>query len=129
MRCTHWLLRRLYHRRNRQLWAHPHGRHDARPRQMQHAGKGNSLDLWPWCSTSSFFEKSRAVLWNFGAFSFFLVMFLFFLRYAWGGETHHSVGKIIDIESDGLLTIDIPNWATPWQADPSDMENIENSNV
>ncbi|AQK40566.1 hypothetical protein ZEAMMB73_Zm00001d024035 [Zea mays] len=50
-------------------------------------------------------------------------------RYAWGGETHHSVGKIIDIESDGLLTIDIPNWATPWQADPSDMEKIENSNV
>ncbi|KAL5655226.1 hypothetical protein ACJX0J_034545, partial [Zea mays] len=47
-------------------------------------------------------------------------------RYAWGGETHHSVGKIIDIESDGLLIIDIPNRAAPWQADPSDMEKIEN---
>jgi E3 ubiquitin-protein ligase KEG len=50
-------------------------------------------------------------------------------RYAWGGETHHSVGKIIDIESDGLLIIDIPNRAAPWQADPSDMEKIENFKV
>ncbi|KAH7677059.1 Non-specific serine/threonine protein kinase protein [Dioscorea alata] len=46
-------------------------------------------------------------------------------RYAWGGETHHSVGKIIDIDSDGLLMIDIPNRPTPWQADPSDMEKVE----
>ena len=36
------------------------------------------------------------------------------------------MGKIIDIESDGLLIIDIPNRALPWQADPSDMEKIEN---
>ncbi|OEL12851.1 E3 ubiquitin-protein ligase KEG [Dichanthelium oligosanthes] len=50
-------------------------------------------------------------------------------RYAWGGETHHSVGKIIDIESDGLLIIDIPNRAAQWQADPSDMEKIENFKV
>ncbi|XP_062231301.1 E3 ubiquitin-protein ligase KEG-like [Phragmites australis] len=50
-------------------------------------------------------------------------------RYAWGGETHHSVGKIIDIESDGLLIIDIPNRDAPWQADPSDMEKIENFKV
>lgn len=50
-------------------------------------------------------------------------------RYAWGGETHHSVGKIIDIESDGLLIIDIPNRAQAWQADPSDMEKIENFKV
>lgn len=46
-------------------------------------------------------------------------------RYGWGGETHHSVGKIIDIESDGLLIIDIPNRSTHWQADPSDMEKID----
>jgi E3 ubiquitin-protein ligase KEG len=39
------------------------------------------------------------------------------------------VGKIIDIESDGLLIIDIPNRALPWQADPSDMEKIENFKV
>ncbi|XP_015639441.1 E3 ubiquitin-protein ligase KEG [Oryza sativa Japonica Group] len=50
-------------------------------------------------------------------------------RYAWGGETHHSVGKIIDIESDGLLIIDIPNRAVHWQADPSDMEKIEKFKV
>ncbi|XP_074569052.1 E3 ubiquitin-protein ligase KEG [Curcuma longa] len=47
-------------------------------------------------------------------------------RYAWGGETHHSVGKIIEIESDGLLIIEIPNRSTAWQADPSDMEKVEN---
>ncbi|KAG9151827.1 hypothetical protein Leryth_002101 [Lithospermum erythrorhizon] len=45
-------------------------------------------------------------------------------RYAWGGETHHSVGKISDIETDGLLVIDIPNRPTPWQADPADMEKV-----
>ncbi|THU47380.1 hypothetical protein C4D60_Mb09t14880 [Musa balbisiana] len=50
-------------------------------------------------------------------------------RYAWGGETHHSVGKIIEIETDGLLIIDIPNRSTPWQADPSDMERVENFKV
>nr|KYP61015.1 E3 ubiquitin-protein ligase KEG [Cajanus cajan] len=50
-------------------------------------------------------------------------------RYAWGGETHHSVGKIREIESDGLLIIDIPNRPVPWQADPSDMEKVENFKV
>ncbi|KAF5764665.1 putative non-specific serine/threonine protein kinase [Helianthus annuus] len=46
-------------------------------------------------------------------------------RYAWGGETHHSVGRIIEIESDGLLIIEIPNRPVPWQADPSDIEKVE----
>lgn len=46
-------------------------------------------------------------------------------RYAWGGETHHSVGRISEIESDGLLIIEIPNRPIPWQADPSDMEKVE----
>lgn len=50
-------------------------------------------------------------------------------RYAWGGETHHSVGKISDIESDGLLMIEIPNRPIPWQADPSDMEKVEDFKV
>ena len=50
-------------------------------------------------------------------------------RYGWGGETHHSVGKIVDIESDGLLVIDIPNRSAPWQADPSDMEKIDDFKV
>nr|XP_027079322.1 E3 ubiquitin-protein ligase KEG-like isoform X2 [Coffea arabica] len=50
-------------------------------------------------------------------------------RYAWGGETHHSVGKISDIESDGLLIIEIPNRPIPWQADPSDMEKVEDFKV
>lgn len=46
-------------------------------------------------------------------------------RYAWGGETHHSVGRISEIESDGLLIIEIPSRPIPWQADPSDMERVE----
>lgn len=50
-------------------------------------------------------------------------------RYAWGGETHHSVGRIIDIEADGLLIIEIPNRPIPWQADPSDMEKVEDFKV
>uniref|UniRef100_A0A0R0G512 Mind bomb SH3 repeat domain-containing protein n=1 Tax=Glycine max TaxID=3847 RepID=A0A0R0G512_SOYBN len=50
-------------------------------------------------------------------------------RYAWGGETHHSVGKIREIEGDGLLIIDIPNRVVPWQADPSDMEKVEDFKV
>ncbi|KAK7314153.1 hypothetical protein VNO77_39365 [Canavalia gladiata] len=50
-------------------------------------------------------------------------------RYAWGGETYHSVGKISEIESDGLLIIDIPNRPVPWQADPSDMEKVEDFKV
>lgn len=50
-------------------------------------------------------------------------------RYAWGGETHHSVGKICEIESDGLLIIEIPDRPLPWQADPSDMEKVENFKV
>ncbi|KAK7322624.1 hypothetical protein VNO77_26013 [Canavalia gladiata] len=50
-------------------------------------------------------------------------------RYAWGGETHHSVGRISEIENDGLLIIDIPNRPIPWQADPSDMEKVEDFKV
>jgi E3 ubiquitin-protein ligase KEG len=50
-------------------------------------------------------------------------------RYAWGGETHHSVGKISEIENDGLLIIEIPNRPIPWQADPSDMEKIDDFKV
>ncbi|XP_068661912.1 E3 ubiquitin-protein ligase KEG-like isoform X1 [Aristolochia californica] len=50
-------------------------------------------------------------------------------RYAWGGETHHSVGRISEIESDGLLIIEIPKRPIPWQADPSDMEKVENFKV
>ncbi|KAL9239925.1 hypothetical protein vseg_014196 [Gypsophila vaccaria] len=50
-------------------------------------------------------------------------------RYAWGGETHHSVGKISEIESDGLLIIEIPNRPIPWQADPADMEKVEDFKV
>ncbi|XP_047315688.1 E3 ubiquitin-protein ligase KEG [Impatiens glandulifera] len=50
-------------------------------------------------------------------------------RYAWGGETHHSVGKISEIESDGLLILDIPNRPIPWQADPSDMEKVDDFKV
>lgn len=50
-------------------------------------------------------------------------------RYAWGGETHHSVGKISEIENDGLLMIEISNRPIPWQADPSDMEKIEDFKV
>ncbi|CAI9102796.1 OLC1v1001140C2 [Oldenlandia corymbosa var. corymbosa] len=50
-------------------------------------------------------------------------------RYAWGGETHHSVGRIIDIENDGLLILEIPNRQTVWQADPSDMEKLEDFKV
>ncbi|XP_030966830.1 E3 ubiquitin-protein ligase KEG [Quercus lobata] len=46
-------------------------------------------------------------------------------RYAWGGETHHSVGRISEIENDGLLIIEIPDRPIPWQADPSDMEKVE----
>ncbi|KAL3829814.1 hypothetical protein ACJIZ3_018616 [Penstemon smallii] len=50
-------------------------------------------------------------------------------RYAWGGETHHSVGRISEIENDGLLIIEIPSRPIPWQADPSDMEKVENFKV
>ncbi|KAJ3676288.1 hypothetical protein LUZ60_003700 [Juncus effusus] len=50
-------------------------------------------------------------------------------RYAWGGETHHSVGKIIEIEADGLLVIEIPNRSSLWQADPSDLEKVEKFKV
>ncbi|KAF7824743.1 E3 ubiquitin-protein ligase KEG-like [Senna tora] len=50
-------------------------------------------------------------------------------RYAWGGATHHSVGRISEIENDGLLIIDIPNRPIPWQADPSDMEKLEDFKV
>ncbi|XP_019427356.1 PREDICTED: E3 ubiquitin-protein ligase KEG-like [Lupinus angustifolius] len=50
-------------------------------------------------------------------------------RYAWGGETHHSLGTISEIENDGLLIIDIPNRPIPWQADPSDMEKVEDLKV
>lgn len=77
MGCTCRLLHHLHHQWNHQLWV----THvavtmlDLAKCNMQVSGSG--LDMWPWCSTSSFFEKSRAYLWNFGAFSFFLVMFLF----------------------------------------------------
>lgn len=50
-------------------------------------------------------------------------------RYAWGGETHHSVGRICDIENDGLLMIEIPKRPVLWQADPSDMEKVEDFRV
>ncbi|KAK1318887.1 E3 ubiquitin-protein ligase KEG [Acorus calamus] len=50
-------------------------------------------------------------------------------KFGWGGETHHSVGTINEIESDGLLIIEIPNRPIPWQADPSDMEKVENFKV
>ncbi|KAE8714739.1 E3 ubiquitin-protein ligase KEG [Hibiscus syriacus] len=50
-------------------------------------------------------------------------------RYAWGGETHHSVGRISEIETDGLLMIEIPNRPIQWQADPSDMEKVEDFKV
>lgn len=50
-------------------------------------------------------------------------------RYAWGGETHHSVGRISDIESDGLLIMEIPNRPIPWQADPADMEKVDDFKV
>ncbi|GAB2299458.1 hypothetical protein Dimus_033526 [Dionaea muscipula] len=50
-------------------------------------------------------------------------------RYAWGGETHHSVGRISEIENDGLLMIEIPNRPILWQADPSDMEKMEDFKV
>ncbi|KNA22776.1 hypothetical protein SOVF_031290 [Spinacia oleracea] len=50
-------------------------------------------------------------------------------RYAWGGETHHSVGRISEIESDGLLMIEIPNRPIPWQADAADMEKVEDYKV
>ncbi|KAI4332960.1 hypothetical protein L6164_017825 [Bauhinia variegata] len=50
-------------------------------------------------------------------------------RYAWGGETHHSVGRISEIENDGLLIIEIPTRPIPWQADPSDMEKVEDFKV
>ncbi|KAK9169794.1 hypothetical protein Syun_001934 [Stephania yunnanensis] len=50
-------------------------------------------------------------------------------RYAWGGETHHSVGRITEIENDGLLIMEIPNRPIPWQADPSDMEKVEDFKV
>lgn len=45
------------------------------------------------------------------------------------GETHHGVGRISEIENDGLLIIEIPNRPIPWQADPSDMEKVEDFKV
>ncbi|KAF9599393.1 hypothetical protein IFM89_036950 [Coptis chinensis] len=50
-------------------------------------------------------------------------------RYAWGGETHHSMGRISEIENDGLLMIEIQNRPILWQADPSDMEKVEDFKV
>lgn len=49
--------------------------------------------------------------------------------FAWGGETHHSVGRIFDIKSNGLLIIEIQNRSIPWTADPSDMEKVEDFKV
>lgn len=45
-------------------------------------------------------------------------------RYAWDGETHHTIGRISDIKSNGLLIIAIQNRSVPWKADPSDMEKV-----
>ena len=57
------VLRRLHGRRHRQLRAHPHGRHPARPRQVQHAGEpGSGLDLRARCSRGTISRKSRADL-------------------------------------------------------------------
>ena len=50
-------------------------------------------------------------------------------RYAWGGETHHNVGTISEIEGDGLLMIQIPNRPIPWQSNPVDMEKVESFKV
>ncbi|GAV62128.1 Pkinase domain-containing protein/Ank_2 domain-containing protein/Ank_3 domain-containing protein/zf-RING_2 domain-containing protein [Cephalotus follicularis] len=50
-------------------------------------------------------------------------------RCEWGGETHHSVGRISDIESSGLLIIEIANRPIAWKADPSDIEKIEEFEV
>ncbi|KAJ4840034.1 hypothetical protein Tsubulata_033350 [Turnera subulata] len=50
-------------------------------------------------------------------------------RCGWGGETHHSVGRIRDIKGNGLLIIEIPNRDIPWKADPSDMEKVEEFKV
>eukprot|EP00850_Spirogloea_muscicola_P008200 SM000043S15828 [mRNA] locus=s43:431291:439771:+ [translate_table: standard] len=46
-------------------------------------------------------------------------------RYAWGWETHHSVGTVSEVGGDGLLSIDIPPRPLLWQADPADMEKLE----
>ncbi|KGN48095.1 E3 ubiquitin-protein ligase KEG [Cucumis sativus] len=50
-------------------------------------------------------------------------------RYPWDGETHNSVGKVCDIESNGLLIIDLPNRHGPWKVDPSDMEKVDKFKV
>ncbi|MQL83048.1 hypothetical protein Taro_015527, partial [Colocasia esculenta] len=42
-------------------------------------------------------------------------------RFAWGGETHHSVGRIIEVESDGLLVVEIPNRIIHSLEDDGDM--------
>lgn len=39
------------------------------------------------------------------------------------------MGRISEIESDGLLIIEIPNRPIPWQADPADMEKVEDFKV
>ncbi|KAI5068319.1 hypothetical protein GOP47_0016664 [Adiantum capillus-veneris] len=50
-------------------------------------------------------------------------------RYAWGGETHHSVGTVMEISSDGLLMIDILCGHRSWKADPADIEKVEDFKV
>lgn len=50
-------------------------------------------------------------------------------RYAWGGETHHSVGTITEVGSDGLLMIDILCGHRSWKADPADIEKVEDFKV
>ncbi|XP_011024982.1 PREDICTED: E3 ubiquitin-protein ligase KEG-like [Populus euphratica] len=49
--------------------------------------------------------------------------------FGWGGETHHSVGRIFDIKSNGLLIIEIQKRSISWTADPSDMEKVEDFKV
>ncbi|GBG76085.1 hypothetical protein CBR_g21745 [Chara braunii] len=42
-------------------------------------------------------------------------------RYKWHGESHESMGPIIDITESGLLKIQFPHGSGIWLADPADM--------
>lgn len=91
-------------------------------------------------------QKEKPLFVPFSLFLFSLKMDIFFVliqigdqvcvkrsvaepRFPWDGETHHSVGKISDLESNGLLIIEILNRPIPWRADPSDMEKVEDFKV
>ncbi|XP_024545688.1 E3 ubiquitin-protein ligase KEG isoform X2 [Selaginella moellendorffii] len=50
-------------------------------------------------------------------------------KFAWNGESHHSIGMISEIASNGLLLVDLPSRSTNWEADPSDVEIIEDFKV